>query len=152
MRLVQTNSVFQTQARIGIARPRLYTLEEASDELKHSVQTLKRLISKFGIRPPFITKGSKRQYKLADFQEALNKECQTSFKIDKGIPLPPRFTPAESKFSGVFGALEVGDSTLMSDDDCVAFYNYVKRKDPTRKYASRKDPEEFGMKRVWRLI
>jgi hypothetical protein len=47
--------------------------------------------------------------------------------------------------------MEPGDSTLMSEEDTVSFYQCAKRKYPERKYASRKVQDEFGMKRVWRL-
>jgi hypothetical protein len=145
-------SIHHTQARVGLVRPRLYTLIEMSEELRVSPQTLRNLVGKYKIEPPFKPlKGAKKQYKLSDFQEAMNKDKHTRFKIDKGIPLPPRKTAVESKFQSLFDSMEPGDSTLMSEEDTVSFYQCAKRKYPERKYASRKVQDEFGMKRVWRL-
>jgi hypothetical protein len=101
--------VHKTQDRVRLVRPRLYTLIEISEELKVGLQTLKNLVGKYSIEPPFKPlKGSRKQYRLSDFQEALNKDKHTHFKIDKGVPLPPRKTAVESKFSVLFDALEVG--------------------------------------------
>lgn len=154
MRLTNSHNVHNTQGNRGIVRPRLYTLEEASEHLGESIGTLIQLIKEYSITPPFPRSGgSKNLYRISDFQTALNERNGEHIKIDRDIPIPPRYTKTSytktSKWRAALESLEPGDSIALTTHEYGQLYNVANREFPNMKLMSRKT--EDGGRRVWRI-
>lgn len=135
-----------TQARIGHTRPRLYTLNEAAEVLGVGKGVLMNLVAKYGIKPTFNTKP--KQYPIAPFQEALNKEKGMELKIEKGVPLPECHS-FRAEVQKMCESMEVGDSFTVPLEDRNRFSVALRAAFPNRYFISRRDVEG-GEVRFWR--
>lgn len=75
-----------------------------------------------------------------------------AFKIDKGIPIPPKGSGRRLKTGGAFGALEVNDSVFLSNKNQTDINALAKSAIKLgRKFTSRKTAENgVAGVRVWR--
>lgn len=147
MKTYQTN-VHQTQGRIGFARPPVYSLPEVGAEVGLTTPELVALIKKHSIKPALALKRPWK-YHLGDFQKALNETKGTEFVIERGVSIP-RVHKVSERWAPVLASMDVGDSIVLSDDDCTALVIAVRRDYPKVKLVTRK-AEAAGTRRVWRI-
>ena len=150
MKRIDAFSTMVTQSKLGVVRPRLYTLVEAAEELSVSMVRLSRVCQKHRVKPVFSGKPCK--YSLNDVKKAMNSEnigAVPTFVIEKSIPVPPTHSSTLAKdLSEVLLKMEIGDSILMPAGQMVQAYKSAK--DVGVAIVTRRT-EDVTVRRVWKM-
>lgn len=141
-------STLLPQSRLGVVRPRLYTITEAAEELGVTLTRAARACKKHGVKPVFDLRPFK--YTLNDVKEALNQESEEpTYVIEKAIPIPrARGREMSEGAERALLSMEVGDSILIPANQLILFYKAAK--DMKVNIVTRKT-ETDEVRRLWRI-